>query len=152
QLRLSLTGLDAEGKATEQKATFWVALPGDLAAADDSGAVTFFAPGAVHVIAIVPGGKPAVAKITVKPARVKQINISKLSSQLFVGGAYKLSAGAIGANGDPREDVKIEWSSGAPSIAVVDSAGLVTGLAPGKAKLIAKSEGVSGELTIEVVK
>ncbi|HKE04830.1 MAG TPA: Ig-like domain-containing protein [Blastocatellia bacterium] len=146
QLKLSLTGLEAEGKA------MWIALPSDIAAVDDSGAVTFFGPGAVQVVAIVAGSKPAVARINVKPARVKQINISKLNAPLFVGGAYKLSARAIGANGDPREDVKMEWSSTNPSIAVVDSAGLVSGLAPGKATLVAKSEGVSGEVMIEVVK
>jgi hypothetical protein len=146
QLKLSLTGLEAEGKA------MWIAMPSDMAAVDDSGAVTFFAPGAVQVIAVVAGSKPVVAKINVKPARVKQINISTLNAPLFVGGAYKLNVRAIGANGDPREDVKLDWSSSNPSIAVVDSAGLVTGLAPGKAKLIAKSEGVSGEIMIEVVK
>ncbi|MGH9769724.1 MAG: Ig-like domain-containing protein, partial [Blastocatellia bacterium] len=151
QLKLTAMGFDAEGKAAEQKAMYWIALPGDLAAADGSGAVTFFAPGAVQVIAIV-GGKPAIAKITVKPARVKQINISTLNAPLIVGGTYKLNAGAIGANGDPREDVKLDWSSTNPSVAVVDSAGLVTGLAPGKAKLVAKSEGASGETPIEVVK
>jgi plastocyanin len=152
QLKLTLTGFDAEGKAAEQKAAMWIALPSDLAGADDSGTVTFFAPGEVQVIAIVAGGKPSVAKITVKPARVKRINISNLSAPLFVGGAYKLNARAIGANGDPRDDVKLEWTSANPSIAMVDSAGLVTGLAPGKAKLIAKSEGASSEVMIEVLK
>lgn len=151
QLKLTATGFDAEGKATEQKAALWIALPPDLAGADDSGTVTFFAPGEVQVVAIV-GGKPAVARIMVKPARVKQINISSLNAPIVAGGAYKLNAKVIGANGDPRDDVKLEWSSSDSSIAVVDSAGLVTGLAPGKAKLTAKSEGASGETLIEVVK
>lgn len=151
QLKLTATGFDAEGKATEQKAALWIALPPDLAGADDSGTVTFFAPGEVQVVAIV-GGKPAVARIMVKPARVKQINISSLNAPIVAGGAYKLNAKVIGANGDPRDDVKLEWSSSDSSIAVVDSAGLVTGLAPGKAKLMAKSEGASGETLIEVVK
>lgn len=151
QLKLTATGFDAEGKATEQKAALWIALPPDLAGADDSGTITFFAPGEVQVVAIV-GGKPAVARIMVKPARVKQINISSLNAPLVAGGAYKLNAKVIGANGDPRDDVKLEWSSSDSSIAVVDSAGLVTGLAPGKAKLTAKSEGASGETLIEVVK
>ena len=61
QLKLTATAFDAEGKAMEPKAMFWVALPGDLAAADNTGMVTFFAPGAVEVIAIV-AGKPATAK------------------------------------------------------------------------------------------
>src|SRR5262245_13293624 len=146
QMKLTLTGLDAQAKA------MWIVLPPDVAAVDDSGSVTFFAPGAVQVVAIAPGAKPVVAKINVKPARVKQIAISKLSAPLVVGGAYKLDARAIGANGDPRDDVKLEWSSKNASIAVVDSAGLLTALAPGKATLVAKSEGVNSEMIIEVVK
>jgi hypothetical protein len=146
QMKLALTGLDAEARA------MWIALPSDIAAVDDSGSITFFAPGAVQVIAIVAGSKPAVANINVKPARVKQIVISKLSAPLIVGGAYKLDARAIGANGDPRGDVKLEWASTKPSIAVVDSAGLVIGVAPGKATLVATSESVSGEMAIEVVR
>jgi hypothetical protein len=151
QLKLTVTASDAEGNSTEQKAMFWVALPSDLAAADETGTVTFFAPGAVHVVAIV-AGKPATAKITVKPARVKQINIPNLNAPLLVGGTYKLSARVVGANGDPREDVKLDWTSANSSTAVVDSAGLVTGLAPGKVKLVATADGVSGEVVIDVVK
>jgi hypothetical protein len=151
RLKLTVTGYDEEGKATDQKPAFWVALPPDLAAADNSGTVTFFAPGEVKVIAVL-GNKPVIARINVKPPRVARIEIAKLNSTLVVGGTYKLDARAIGANGDPREDVMFDWSSANPSIAVVDSAGLVTGLAPGKAKLIAKSEGASGEVMIEVVK
>ena len=143
KMKLALTGLEAEARA------MWIALPADVAAVDDSGAITFFAPGAVRVIAIMSGSKPLIAKINVKPARVKQIVISKLSAPLIVGGAYKLDARAVGANGDPRDDVKLEWASTKPSIAVVDSAGLVTGIAPGKATLVAKSEGASGEMTME---
>jgi uncharacterized protein YjdB len=146
QLKMTLAGLEGEGKA------MWIALPSDIAAVDDSGAVTFFASGAVQVIAIVAGSKPAVAKINVKPARVKQISFSKLNAPLVVGGAYKLSVRAIGANGDPREDVKLDWSSSNSSVVVVDSAGLATCLSPGKATLSAKSDGVSGEMMIEVVK
>ncbi len=151
QLKFTVTGYDEQGKAMDQKPMFWVATPPDLAGADNSGTVTFFAPGEVKVVAIM-GGKPVVAKINVNPARVTRIEIAKLNAPLVVGGSLKLDARAIGANGDPRDDVKLEWSSASPAIAVVDSAGLVTGLAAGKTKLVAKSEGASGEVMAEVVK
>jgi plastocyanin len=151
QVKFTVTGYDAEGKAMNQKPMFWVALPPDSAVADDSGTVTLFAPGEVKVIAML-GGKPAVARLIVKPARVARVEIANPAGPLIVGGALKLNARAIGANGDPREDVKFDWTSANPSVATVDSAGLVAGIAAGKAKLIARAEGAIAELMIEVVK
>jgi plastocyanin len=151
QLKFTVTGYDEAGKAMDRKPALWVAMPPDLAGVDDSGKVTFFAPGEVKLIAIV-GGKPVIAKINVKPSRVARIEIAKLDAPLVVGGSLKLDARAIGANGDPRDDVKLEWASANPAIAVVDSAGLVTGLAAGKTKLVAKSGGAGGEVMVEVVK
>lgn len=151
QLQFACQALDAEGKPVDAKAMYWIAIPFDQAAADDSGKVTFFAPGEIRVIALV-GGKPGVAKINVKPARVTRIDITSLNAPLVVGGTIKLNPKAIGSNGDPREDVTFSWSSENSSVAVVDAAGLVTGAAPGKAKLVAKADGASGELTIDVVR
>jgi hypothetical protein len=151
QLQFSFQALDADGKAVDAKANLWVALPPDLAAVDPNGKISLFAPGEVRIIALV-AGKPGIARIKIKPARVTRIEIGKLSASLVPGGTIKLAAKAIGANGDPREDVKFSWSSENQAIAVVDAAGLVTGVAPGKVKLTAKAEGASGELTVEVVK
>jgi hypothetical protein len=151
QVKFSATAFDADGKPLEQKATFWAAIPPDLAVADDTGNVTMFAPGEVRLIALV-AGRPGFATITVKPARVKQVEISKLKGPLAAGGTIQLRAKAIGSNGDPRDDVSFTWSSENSSVAVVDAAGLVTALAPGTAKLTAKSEGATGELMVEVVK
>jgi hypothetical protein len=103
------------------------------------------------VLAVI-GGKLGRATIRVKPARVSKIEIDKLAAPLVVGGTLKLNATAIGANGDPRADVTLSWISADPAVATVDAAGLITGIAPGKTKLIAKAENATGELLIEVVK
>ena len=151
QIQLKAISTDENGKQTEVKAGFWVALPGDLALADMEGRITLYAPGEVQVIAVI-NGRPARATIRVKPAKVKTIEVGKLGAPLVVGGTYKLSAKAIGANGDPREDVKLGWASDNTAVAVVDSAGLVTGIAAGKAKISAKADDAAGELAIEVIK
>lgn len=151
QVKLTVSGLDADGKIVDQKAMLWAAIPSDLAAASNDGVISFFAPGEVTVIAVV-GGKLGRATIRVKPARVAKVEIENLSAALVTGGSLKLSAKAIGANGDPRSDVALIWSSAHPSVATVDAAGLVTGIAPGKTKLLAKAENITGELAIEVIK
>ncbi len=151
QVKFSAVGLDENGQATDAKPNLWAALPGDLAAADNSGVVSLFAPGEVQVIAII-GGKVGRAMIKVRPARVAKIEIARLAAPLVVGGTIDLKAGAIGANGDPREDLTLTWTSENPSVAAVDSAGLVTGVAPGRAKLVAKAESARGEAIIDVIK
>ena len=50
------------------KPSLWVALPVDSAVADPDGNVTFFEPGEIKVVAVI-GGKPAFAKVNVKPAQ-----------------------------------------------------------------------------------
>jgi hypothetical protein len=151
QVQLTYEALDAEGKPVNTKAHLWIALPSDMAAADPTGKISLFAPGEVSIIALV-AGKPGLAKIRVKPSRVARIEIAGLDAPLVPGGTVKLNGKAIGANGDPREDVKFSWSSENQAVAVVDAAGLVTGVALGKAKLTVKSEEASSEVTVEVVR
>ncbi len=101
QMKFTASAFDADGKQLEIKAGLWIALPQDLAIADNAGTVTMYAPGEVRVIAMI-AGKPAVAKVRVRPARVKQVDISRLEAPLLTGGTYKFRATAIGVNGDPQ--------------------------------------------------
>ena len=67
------------------------------------------------------------------------------------GRIYSATAKASSANGDPRTDVAIQWSSKSPAIAKVDDSGLVTAVAPGTATLDASGGPVSGEVSVRVV-
>src|SRR5438128_1258889 len=151
QIKLTAIGKDASGQPTDQKPQAWFLSPFDLAGIDETGNLTFYNPGEVKV-GVVMGGKTAYTKIIVKPARVTRIDIARPAVPLVAGGALKLSATARTSNGNPRDDVTLGWASDTPSIAAVDAAGLVTGVAPGKATLRARSEAVSGAITIDVVK
>jgi hypothetical protein len=146
----TVTAKDAAGKTIEVKSPYWVALPVDSAYADESGTVTFVQPGEIKVVAVV-DGKPAFAKVNVKPARLAQIEIDPVSKPLMVGGTIKLDATPRISNGDPRHDVAVAWTSETPSVAIVDAAGFVIGVAPGKATLRATAEGANNTVTVEVV-
>jgi hypothetical protein len=152
QLKFTAVGLDADDKPTDQKPMIWFAVPSDQAVADPaSGTVTLFNPGEVRVGTVV-GGKTAYARITVKPARLTRIDLAAPSAPVIVGGTAQMMATARIASGDPRRDVIFAWHSSNPSVAAIDAAGVVTGVAPGKAKLTATAEGASGAIEIEVVK
>jgi len=150
KMTFTMTAKDKDGKPVTIKPSLWVALPVDSAVADENGVVTFFEPGEIKVVAVV-AGKPAFAKVNVKPARVAKIDIDPATAQVSVGGTLKLNSVARVSNGDPRNDVAVMWTSETPRIATVDTAGFVTGLAPGKATLRASADGTNSAVTVQVI-
>lgn len=151
ELKFTAVGLDAEGKPTADKPMLWFAAPFDIAAADTQGAVTFFAPGEARIGALV-AGKLGYATVRIKPARVKSLDINAPASPLLVGSVTRLHAVARTSTGDPRADAAIVWSSDKPHLASIDASGVVTGLAPGRAVLVARSDDTEKKIEIEVAK
>ncbi|HEX8706744.1 MAG TPA: Ig-like domain-containing protein [Pyrinomonadaceae bacterium] len=149
KLTFTVTARDKDGRPLNVKPSFWVALPVDSAVADENGTVTFFEPGEIKVVAVV-GGKPAVRKVNVRPARVARIDVEPVTAEVSVGGTLKLSALPRAANGNPRNDLAVAWVSETPRLATVDAAGFVTGIAPGRATLRASAGGANRAITVQV--
>lgn len=150
QLSFTATGLDANGKSTELKPMFWFAAPFDVAAADMNGSVTFFAPGEARVAAVI-GGKIGYAKVHINPPRAKSIDVPA-SLKVVVGGTDRINVVARVAGGNPKANAKVEWASDNLKVATVDVAGVVTGVAPGKAIITSKSDDGSGRTIVDVIK
>ena len=150
KVKFSAVAKDASGKVLDVKPMIWFAVPPDIAAADGDGTVIFRAPGVVTVGAVV-AGKPGFTLATVLVSPPAKVDVTPVSQTMVVGGSSVLTATARSENGDPRTDASIRWTSKSPTIAKVDDAGLVSGLAPGKATLVASSGPASGEVTIQVI-
>jgi hypothetical protein len=150
KVQFTTVAKDASGNPITEKPSVWFAAPFDLAKADENGTVSFYQPGEVTVGALI-GGKPAYTKVIVKPAAVKVIEIDPITGPVLVGGTLKLNATARVSTGDPRRDVLLVWSSDNPAVATVDAAGVVTGVAAGKAALKATSGSGTGIVTVNVV-
>jgi hypothetical protein len=150
-IKFTAVAKDDAGNTLSEKPTAWFAAPFDLARADDDGNVSFFQPGEVLVGAIV-GGKPGFTKIKVKNPAVSRIDVDAMRHPLVTGGRYKLNATARSANGDPRSDSEISWKSDNRRVASVDAAGVVTGVAPGKATITAASGSGKGTVAVTVTK
>ncbi|HXI92666.1 MAG TPA: Ig-like domain-containing protein [Blastocatellia bacterium] len=148
QLKLTAVAKDESGKTLDVKPAVWFAAPFDVAAADNSGTISFFNPGEAQVGAVV-AGKVGTIRIKVKPAPVTTVDLPA-TSQVVVGGAMRPNATARTSMGNPRADVAISWSSDNPSISSVDAAGLVVGLKPGKANITAVCERASAKMVVEV--
>jgi|GEM_PF-6592385 len=66
------------------------------------------------------------------------------SVHLFTGEAAALAAVALDAKGNALPGVPLSWSSSDTAVAVVDSAGRVVGLRPGRAVVTAEARGGAG--------
>ncbi|HSE98144.1 MAG TPA: Ig-like domain-containing protein, partial [Blastocatellia bacterium] len=150
QIKFTAVGKDASGKIVEQKASVWIAVPSDVAVADESGVATFYQPGRARIGAIL-GNKVAYATVIIKPARVARIDIEPPGSPLVVKGGAMLLATPRISNGNPRSDVTVNWSSENPDIATVDAAGVVVGLKPGTTTIRAEADGGSGTISVNVI-
>src|ERR1044072_74249 len=69
QLKFTAIGKDESGKPLDLAPAAWFAAPFDVAAADQSGMVTFYDPGEA-MIGVVIGGKTEFIKIRVKPSPI----------------------------------------------------------------------------------
>ena len=152
KVKFSAAAKDAAGNPIDEKPSVWFAAPFDVAGADEAGEVTFHAPGVVTVGAVI-AGKAGYATVNVTDSKVTAVEIEPPAYlSVVVGGVEKLTAITHAANGTPRTDVAVKWTSEKPSTASVDAAGLVTGIAPGSVTIKATSGGVSNTVTLQVVR
>lgn len=150
KVKFSAAAKDASGNPIDAKVSVWFAAPFDLAGADESGEVTFHAPGIVTVGAVI-AGKAGYATVNVGTSKVSTIDIEQ-PKQIVAGSVEKLMATARTSNGNPRSDAKVAWTSDKPSVAVVDAAGVVTGVAPGSATIKASVDDAAAKVSVQVVR
>ena len=151
KVKFSAAAKDASGNPIDAKPSVWFAAPFDLAGADESGEVTFHSPGVVTVGAVI-AGKTGYATVNVANSKITTFELEPLSHAIVAGSAEKLTVTARTSNGNPRADAPIQWTSDKPSVASVDAAGLVTGLAAGTATIKAAADGASGSVKVQVVR
>jgi len=142
---------DADGHPLPNPIKHWYAAPFDSAVAEETGEVSFVQPGEITVEAVI-GKKIGYAHVTVGRPHIARIEVSTPSAPLAAGATHRLTATPRNADGDPRTDIALAWTSENPSIATVDAAGLVHALKPGDAKIRAAGDSVTGETSVRVVK
>ena len=86
------------------------------------------------------GGTTGVQRVTVSPA----------TSTRDIGQTVQLTATAVDKKGNVVSGVTFAWSSNAPAIATVSSAGLVTAVAAGTATISATGNGKTGNASVTV--
>jgi uncharacterized protein YjdB len=120
-----------------------------VAAVTAAGLVTALAPGNARITAT-SEGKTGLASVQVVPLPVAALEITPASASLFVGDVRPFTVTARAANGTVLAGRSIVWRSGAPGVITVSGSGMVTGVAPGVALVVAESEGASATSTVTV--
>jgi hypothetical protein len=105
-------------------------------------------------VAIPPGADAAPVTVSVPvvvswPA-VAEVQLDDGGATLYAGTGARFSAGAFHGDGSQRPEAAIHWSSSNPGVASVDRFGNVFGESAGSATISAESEGVVGEVSVQV--
>jgi hypothetical protein len=86
---------------------------------------------------------------TVTP--VASVTVTPVTATVTAGATVQLSASVKDAAGNVLAGKSVAWSSSVPAIATVGATtGLVTGISPGAATILATSEGTTGVATITI--
>ena len=141
---------DASNAVLADRIVTWSSSDPIVATVDPtSGAVMAKAPGTASIIAT-SEGVSGEAVLTVTPVPVALVTVT-LTSPLVAGSSATASAVTLDAANNVLTGRAIVWSSSEPTVATVHAGtGAVTALAPGTSKIIATSEGISGQATLAV--
>ena len=148
-LQLRADVLAANGQPLSGREVKWQSGAPAIASVSATGLLTAVAPGNAVIFANVEG-VVASTSVTVRAVAVGSVVVTPPTSSVVVGDAVQLSAAVRDAAGNPLDGRLVGWTSSDDAVAVVSSAGRVTGLKVGTATITASSEGKSGTATITV--
>ena len=144
--------IDSVGSAINGRATVWATSDPVVASVSPSGVVVGRQPGAVSVRANV-GGVTGISSITVQTTvgAVTSVTVQPTPSTVTVGATRRYTATARDSAGTPLGGRPVTWTVADPTVATVDSTGLVTGLLPGSTQITATVNGVIGTAGLTVI-
>ena len=147
-VRLTAEVRDQFGRVMVGVAVSWSSSDTIVAAVDAAGLVTAVGNGTASITATA-GSASGTAAVAVAQ-EVSAVAVTPAVDTLVAGDTLRLAAEATDANGHPVAEADFDWASSDTRVAVVDDAGLVTGVGAGEAEVTATVAGVTGraELTV----
>ena len=148
---LTPTVTDSVGTVVTDRLVTWGSNNTLVATVSAAGVVTAIAPGTATITAT-SETKSGTSTITVSLVPVSSVVVSPPSAGIRVSATTQLTATTRDSIGGVLTGRVVTWGSSDPTVATVNSTGLVTGVAAGTATITATSEGKSGTSTITVTK
>ena len=141
--------LDATGGLVDVRSIAWSSSNKSIATVSSSGIVSALSPGDARIAASA-FGKSASATITVIARAVATVIVMPATITLRVGVSTPLQAQTLDAEGVSLTGRPVTWTSSNTTVAIVNTLGSVTGVAPGAVTITATSEGRSGQAAVTV--
>lgn len=142
---------DANGNAISGKTFTWTSSAVNVATVSSTaGLATAVANGTSSITASV-DGVSGTAALTVAQAVATVVVTPSATTLGFVGDLQQFTAVARDSNGNAIPGKTFTWTSSAPGIATVNSAGLATAVAFGNTTITASVDGVSGAAALRVL-
>jgi len=136
----------------EAKALTWKTSNNDVVIVNEEGKIFAMSPGTATITVTTVNGKKATCKVTVKPYKVTDIEITHPYTEFIVGGTYDLDV-IVGPENATNKDVT--WSSSSTSRASIDkTTGELKCKKTGTVTITAKAKDGSGKkdtITIKIV-
>ncbi len=160
-LQLTATLRDASGRTLGDRAVSWTSSAPAVASVSAAGLVTAGDAGSAVITAtsetrstrvtltVVAARAPAPAAAPAG-ARVASLTLGPTDGRVPAGGTLQLNATARDRGGRALPGRSVSWTSSHPRAATVSVGGLVTGVAPGSARITATSEGTRAVATVTV--
>ncbi len=127
---LSAVATDARGHVLVRSFR-WASSNPAVAQVDSSGQVTAVAAGSASITASAGGATSQPVALQALQVPIASVAIQPTSAQVAVGQTVQLQATALDSAGKPLSGRLFTWSSSDPTIATVDSSGLVSGVKVG---------------------
>ncbi|MBL0170617.1 MAG: Ig-like domain-containing protein [Gemmatimonadaceae bacterium] len=148
-IALQVTARDANNRPITDRTVFWSSNDSTIARVSSAGLVSALRPGSAQIAASV-DGRSAVAQLTVTARGVASVQVTPTTPSLLKGGFLQLTARTLDETGALLTGRPVFWGSSDAKVAVVDVAGLVTGIAPGVATVTATSESRTAAVGVTV--
>jgi hypothetical protein len=146
---LAVTVTDRRGAVLMGALVDWKSDDSAVVVVDTSGNVIARGPGTAQVTAEL-RDLHAVARITVMQKPERMVLVSDTSVRVLEGDTARVRAHALDARGHTVRGKSVRWQSSDTAVAVVDSAGLVTGRGPGRTTLRASLAGLESSVALQV--
>jgi uncharacterized protein YjdB len=150
RLTLAVTVRDARGAQIVPPGVEWSSSDPSIATVDASGEVTGVTLGEVEIRASRDGVTGVALLRIVQTAGTIRISPREIPD-LRVQESQTLSVEVRDVIGNPIEPPEVTWSSEDPAVATVNAAGVVTGVAPGLALILAARDGVADTARVTVI-
>ena len=154
-IQLSAEAVDAAGQPIRNAIIRFQPTGGEgVAGIDSTGRIIASSVGKIpiNVVALVPGARPKFEPIEIRivPGPATRVDIQTTVGKIVVGQQMRLSAVPFSRVNDRAHD-PVKWSSSAPGVVRVDTDGILSAVAPGRATIAATAGSATARIPVQVL-